>query len=150
MTCWNGCGTQFLGHHGAVQQCITVQCRKVGFELQYTPTWQPKTKDHAYCIVSITVGTCVTSMNVQCINIVTLNLCNVCINLYIHASTLSPYLYNMFCLILGPVLASQHCSHAFWVLASLHLSFLNQMFSISTTSSTLLHIFFYCFRWTPM
>ena len=27
MTCWNGCGTQFLGHHGAVQQC-----RKVGFE----------------------------------------------------------------------------------------------------------------------
>ena len=33
------------------------------------------------------------------------------------------------CLILGPMLASQPCSHAFWVLTSLHLlSFLLKMF----------------------
>ena len=36
------------------------------------------------------------------------------------------------CLILGPMLASQPCSHAFWVLTSLHLlSFLLKMFTIS-------------------
>ena len=35
------------------------------------------------------------------------------------------------CLILGPMLASQPCSHAFWVLTSLHLlSFLLKMFFI--------------------
>ena len=28
------------------------------------------------------------------------------------------------CLILGPMLASQPCSHAFWVLTSLHLPFI--------------------------
>ena len=34
-------------------------------------------------------------------------------------------------LILGPMLASQPCSHAFWVLTSLHLlSFLLKMFFI--------------------
>ena len=33
------------------------------------------------------------------------------------------------CLILGPTLTSQPCSHAFWVLTSLHLpSFLLKMF----------------------
>ena len=32
------------------------------------------------------------------------------------------------CLILGPILASQSCLHAFWVLTSLHLSFLLKMF----------------------
>ena len=31
------------------------------------------------------------------------------------------------CLILGPMLASQPCLHAFWVLTSLHLSFLLKM-----------------------
>ena len=34
------------------------------------------------------------------------------------------------CLILGPMLASQPCLHAFWVLTSLHLSFLLKMFII--------------------
>ena len=34
------------------------------------------------------------------------------------------------CLILGPMLASQPCLHAFWVLMSLHLSFLLKMFFI--------------------
>ena len=35
------------------------------------------------------------------------------------------------CLILGPMLASQPCLHAFWVLTSLHLlSFLLKMFFI--------------------
>ena len=35
------------------------------------------------------------------------------------------------CLILGPMLASQPCSHAFWVLTSLHLlSFLLKMFFV--------------------
>ena len=34
------------------------------------------------------------------------------------------------CLILGPMLTSQPCLHAFWVLASLHLSFSLKMFFI--------------------
>ena len=39
------------------------------------------------------------------------------------------------CLILGPMLASQPCSHAFWVLTSLHLlSFLLKMFFIILVS----------------
>ena len=38
-------------------------------------------------------------------------------------------------LILGPILASQPCSHAFWVLTSLHLlSFLLKMFFIILVS----------------
>ena len=43
------------------------------------------------------------------------------------------------CLILGPMLTSQPCSHAFWVLTSLHLpSFLLKMFLLflCTKSST--------------
>ena len=43
------------------------------------------------------------------------------------------------CLILGPMLASQPCSHAFWVLTSLHLlSFLLKMFFIILTRSFVL------------
>ena len=39
------------------------------------------------------------------------------------------------CLILGPMLASRPCSHAFWVLPSLHLlSFLLKMFFIILVS----------------
>ena len=39
------------------------------------------------------------------------------------------------CLILGPMLASQPCSHAFWVLTSLHLlSFLLKMLFIILVS----------------
>ena len=38
------------------------------------------------------------------------------------------------CLILGPMLVSRTCSHAFWVLTSLHLSFLFKMFFIILTT----------------